>query len=65
MAKKVQISTTPLRIPEDLKTWLKKRADANVRSLNAEIIVMLLDERRKDELSGKEYLQKEEKLAQK
>jgi hypothetical protein len=48
-----QMSSTPLRIPEDLKSWLKARADANFRSVNAEIIAMLSEERRKDEEAGK------------
>ncbi|MGV3655244.1 MAG: Arc family DNA-binding protein [Noviherbaspirillum sp.] len=44
-----QLSTTPLRISEDLKIWLKARANTNFRSVNAEIIAMLVEERRKEE----------------
>lgn len=30
-------SQFPLRLPEDLKAWLKNQADMNFRSINAEI----------------------------
>jgi len=41
MANKQQVPT-PVRLPPELKDWLKARAKANVRSVNAEIIALLL-----------------------
>lgn len=32
-----------LRIPDDLKSWLKTRATKNLRSMNAEITSLLQD----------------------
>lgn len=32
---------TPVRMPNDLKEWIKAMADANRRSVNAEIVVLL------------------------
>jgi hypothetical protein len=40
-----QISPTPVRLPGELKTWIKDRATANLRSVNAEIIAILLQVR--------------------
>lgn len=40
---------TPVRLPEELKEWVKTRATSNVRSVNAEIIALLLNEKRKSE----------------
>jgi len=36
-----QTSPTGIRIPEDLKEWLKDQARANVRSLNSEVVFHL------------------------
>jgi len=36
-----QITPTPVRLPPDLKGWLKESAEANRRSVNAEILVLL------------------------
>lgn len=44
MANKQQ-SPTPVRLPPELKDWLKARAKANVRSVNAEITALLLQAR--------------------
>jgi hypothetical protein len=41
MAKK-QIAPTPVRLPSELKEWIKARAEINLRSLNAEIIALLI-----------------------
>ena len=59
-----QIAAIPLRIPDELKIWLKARAAANFRSVNAEIIAMLLDERRKEGEAEKEDLKQGEGLTQ-
>lgn len=40
-----QIPVTPVRLPPDLKEWVKARAAANFRSLNAEIVAILSQER--------------------
>lgn len=40
---------TQVRLPEDLKLWLKHRAVDNRRSLNSEIIVLLEDSRRREQ----------------
>lgn len=41
-----------VRLPDDLKQWLKHQAVDNRRSLNSEIIVRLEASRRQDEESG-------------
>jgi len=41
MASKQQ-TPTPIRLPQELKDWIKSRADANLRSVNAEITALLL-----------------------
>lgn len=40
-----QMTPTPVRIPAELKTWVQARAAENLRSVNAEIIAMLLSAR--------------------
>lgn len=37
-----QIAPTPVRLPVELKEWLKARAEKNLRSVNAEIIALLI-----------------------
>lgn len=37
-----QIMPTPVRLPPDLKEWVKASAHANRRSVNAEIITLLI-----------------------
>ena len=44
MANKQQLPM-PVRLPQDLKDWIKSRADANLRSVNAEITALLLKAR--------------------
>lgn len=41
MATKQQ-TPTPLRLPEELKDWIKRRAGSNLRSVNAEITSLLM-----------------------
>lgn len=41
MATKQQ-APTPVRLPQELKDWIKSRADANLRSVNAEITALLI-----------------------
>lgn len=47
-----QIPPTPVRLPDDLKSWVKRRAEVNHRSVNGEIITILAKERNQD--SGQE-----------
>jgi predicted HicB family RNase H-like nuclease len=49
MPTKKQLSTTPLRIPVDLKEWAKAQAKAKDLSLNAWIIDLLMEMRRNQE----------------
>lgn len=41
MANKQQ-APMPVRLPQDLMDWIKCRADANLRSVNAEITLLLI-----------------------
>lgn len=41
MAAKQQ-TPTPVRLPEELKDWIKSRAGDNLRSVNAEITALLI-----------------------
>lgn len=34
-------SPTPLRMPDELKEWIKASAEANRRSVNSEIVTLL------------------------
>lgn len=36
-----QSHPTPVRMPQDLKEWIKAAAEANRRSVNAEILTLL------------------------
>lgn len=36
-----QLPPTPVRMPPALKAWIKESAEANRRSVNAEILVLL------------------------
>lgn len=40
-AKTKQTAPTPIRLPEDLKVWLKSEAATNHRSLNGEVLARL------------------------
>jgi hypothetical protein len=44
MATKQQ-TPTPVRLPQELKDWIKSRAGANLRSVNAEITALLIKAR--------------------
>lgn len=44
-----QLPPTPVRLPPDLKDWLKARAEENVRSLNGEIVAILLQAKARHE----------------
>jgi hypothetical protein len=37
-----QQTPTPVRLPKDLKDWVKSRAGANLRSVNGEITALLI-----------------------
>lgn len=36
-----QLAPTPIRLPSDLKDWLRREAGSNHRSLNGEVLVRL------------------------
>jgi hypothetical protein len=42
-----QMPPTPIRLPDDLKSWVKERAKAKQRSVNGEIISILAKEKAK------------------
>jgi len=44
MAAKQQ-TPTPVRLPQELKDWIKSRAGDNLRSVNAEITALLIKAR--------------------
>lgn len=44
-----QRAPSPVRIPEELKIWLKHKAVDNFRSLNSEIIARLEQSRKSEE----------------
>ena len=43
------ISPVPVRMPVEVRDWLKAKAAANLRSLNSEIVALLLQAKRDDE----------------
>lgn len=45
MPKTKQMPPTPVRMPADLKAWVQGLAHTNLRSVNAEIVAILLAER--------------------
>lgn len=49
MDKKLELSQTPVRLPLDLKRWLKHKAIDNHRSLNNEIVMRLQESKINDE----------------
>ncbi|MGY8624342.1 Arc family DNA-binding protein [Chromobacterium violaceum] len=44
-----QVSQTPVRLPEEIKAWLKHKAIDNHRSLNGEILARLEESRKREE----------------
>jgi hypothetical protein len=40
---------TPVRLPQELKDWVKARAEVNLRSMNAEITALLIWAREMEE----------------
>lgn len=49
MKERVQPAPSPIRLPQDLKDWLKHRAVDNRRSFNSEVL-MRLEQSREAEL---------------
>jgi hypothetical protein len=49
MPKLKQQMPTPVRLPDDLKAWVKATADGNLRSMSAEIVAILMAERKRQE----------------
>ena len=47
MSSSKQIAPTPVRIPPELKAWVQRIAQANLRSVNAEIVAILMAEQRR------------------
>lgn len=45
----LDLSRITLRLPEEPKSWLSGRAKGNVRSLNNEIVRILLEHKDRDE----------------
>ncbi|MFM4929411.1 Arc family DNA-binding protein [Aeromonas dhakensis] len=43
------IPPTGIRMPDDIKSWLTKRATGNERSMNKEVLFILRKEMEKDE----------------
>lgn len=52
MPKSKQTPPTPVRMPADLKVWVQGLAQSNLRSMNAEIVAILLAERQRQEVPG-------------
>ena len=46
---------SPVRLPEDLKQWLKHKAVDNFRSLNSEIIARLEQSRKAEEAQHEKH----------
>lgn len=49
MPKPKQKPPTPVRMPDDLKAWVKALAETNLRSVNAEIVAILKAEQKRQE----------------
>lgn len=49
--RETQRAPSPVRIPEELKQWLKHKAVDNFRSLNSEIVARLEWSRKEEEAS--------------
>ena len=43
---------TSIRIPTEIKEWLKERAEANCRTLNGEILALLKATKQADAVKG-------------
>lgn len=48
--KKNELIPTTMRLPDDLRKWLKIRAITNNRSLNGEVIEIFEREKQRDEI---------------
>lgn len=44
-----QLIPSPIRLPQDLKEWLKEKAEGNFRSMNSEVVARLEESRKKEE----------------
>jgi hypothetical protein len=44
-----KLAPSPIRLPQDLKDWLKHQAINNRRSLNSEVVARLEDSRNRQE----------------
>lgn len=44
-----KVTPSPVRFPDDLKTWLKHKAIDNGRSMNSEVVFRLQESRRREE----------------
>ncbi|MEJ1465008.1 MAG: Arc family DNA-binding protein [Candidatus Sedimenticola sp. (ex Thyasira tokunagai)] len=44
-----QIPPMRVRLPEDLKAYIKKKAEKNMRSINSEVVMRLEESRKRDQ----------------
>ncbi|MDP1542421.1 MAG: Arc family DNA-binding protein [Polycyclovorans sp.] len=49
MKDSIQVTPSPIRVPLDLKRWLKAQAETNHRSFNGEVVMRLQESRRQQE----------------
>jgi hypothetical protein len=49
MSKTEQIKPTPVRLPDELRIWLKHQSIDNRRSLNSEIVIRLEQSQRQQQ----------------
>ncbi len=49
MTESRQKAPTPVRMSDELKAWLKGRAEGNYRSMNSEVVARLEESRRREE----------------
>lgn len=52
MEAKTQLKPTPVRIPDELRIWLKHQCIDNRRSLNSEIVLRLEQSQRQQQTQG-------------
>lgn len=48
MKSRHQITPFPVRMPVELKDWLQQRATQNLRSMNNEIITLLMEAQKRE-----------------
>ena len=48
-----QITPFPVRMPAELKSWLQQRATQNFRSMNNELLALLMDAQKREQAHEK------------